>query len=255
MTRILTAIVGIVLVVAVTGWGPEWLLTGIVALVGALALDEFLGMVSKRELRCPGRWWLAPGAAVTLSFSMGPVWIVWSLVACLLGLSIVSIAGGLAREHLEYFSFGIAGLVYACLLPGFLLLMESPLLWVLLTTVWAGDIAAYYCGRLLGRHRLAPVVSPNKTVEGAIAGGVASVLAGGFVGSLFLEMSLPVLLTICLLTGIAGQLGDLAESALKRTAGVKDSGDRLPGHGGVLDRIDSLLFAGPVFQFFMTWAR
>jgi phosphatidate cytidylyltransferase len=97
------------------------------------------------------------------------------------------------------------------------------------------------------------VLSPNKTVEGAVAGALGSLLVGGVLGRWLLGASVPFLIVLCLVTGVAGQLGDLAESSMKRTAGIKDSANRLPGHGGVLDRIDSLLFAAPVFHFLTVW--
>jgi phosphatidate cytidylyltransferase len=255
MTRVLTAALGILLVLAVTLWDLDWAFVLVVLLVAALGLDEFLAMASRRGWRRPGRWALVPGVAVTLAFRLDPQWIVWALAGNLFLLSIVSIASGRGAEHLEYLAFGAAGTIYACMLPGFLLLLSPQSIWVLLATVWAGDTAAFYGGRLLGRHRLAPVVSPNKTVEGAIAGGLASIVAGTAVGYAVLGASVPALIGLCLLTGAAGQLGDLVESAMKRTAGIKDSSRRLPGHGGVLDRVDSLLFAAPVFGFCMTWIR
>ena len=142
--------------------------------------------------------------------------------------------------------------------------------------VWAGDIAAYYVGKNLGRHKLAPAVSPNKTWEGAIASVAASVIVAVLVlhfheqiGFLFGDESLgatpsPALffpnsfwihgIILGTLTNVAAQFGDLFESALKRGAQVKDSGAILPGHGGVLDRIDALLFAIPVVWYYATFS-
>jgi len=121
--------------------------------------------------------------------------------------------------------------------------------WVLfiLVVVFAGDTGALYTGTFLGKHKLCPAVSPNKTIEGSLGGVVASV-AGGFIVKLFLLREIPAdaCLLFCLGVNVAGQLGDLFESAAKRAAGVKDSGGLLPGHGGLLDRIDALLFASPV---------
>jgi phosphatidate cytidylyltransferase len=116
--------------------------------------------------------------------------------------------------------------------------------------IWAGDVAAYYAGRALGRHKLAPTISPNKTVEGSIAGLAGSILAGTLLGSWLLQRQISFLALASLAAAIAGQLGDLAESALKRSSGVKDSSSLLPGHGGMLDRLDSLIFAAPVFYWF-----
>jgi phosphatidate cytidylyltransferase len=115
---------------------------------------------------------------------------------------------------------------------------------------WAGDIAALYVGKLIGRHKLAPHVSPAKSWEGAIASTVASVIYGAIYFSFLMKKTpLAGALALTVVANIAGQLGDLCESALKRGAGVKDSGTLLPGHGGWLDRVDSSLFALPVVYF------
>ena len=110
-----------------------------------------------------------------------------------------------------------------------------------------GDIGAYFVGRLMGKRKLIPAVSPKKTVEGALGGLVFSALTGLGVCAYFnLPFSPLLAFLIALIVGASGQVGDLAESALKRTANVKDSGSLLPGHGGMLDRIDSLLFGVPL---------
>jgi len=123
-------------------------------------------------------------------------------------------------------------------------------LFLVFAACWAGDSAAYAVGRTWGHRKLWPTVSPGKTVEGALAGLLASivivaVLAWVFGVALYFGLALGVLM------GVGGQLGDLAESKLKRWAGVKDSGSLLPGHGGVLDRFDSLLVNAPLAYFFL----
>jgi phosphatidate cytidylyltransferase len=135
------------------------------------------------------------------------------------------------------------------------------LLVFLMCVVWAGDIAALYIGRMWGRHKLAPALSPNKTWEGtlgslagslAAAGGllaVATWLAQWDNAKLSYPEDIWYWLVLAVVVNVAAQVGDLAESALKRSAGVKDSGTLLPGHGGVLDRIDALLLAAPVLWY------
>jgi phosphatidate cytidylyltransferase len=120
---------------------------------------------------------------------------------------------------------------------------------LLFAIIWIGDSAAFYVGRALGRHSLAAKVSPKKTIEGSAAGLIGSVVAG-VIGAFFLGESWLQVAGISAATAIAGQVGDLAESVLKRSAGVKDSSSILPGHGGILDRLDSLFFAAPVFYWF-----
>jgi phosphatidate cytidylyltransferase len=121
---------------------------------------------------------------------------------------------------------------------------------------WMVDSAAYFGGRRLGRHPLAPTTSPKKTVEGAVAG-----VAGGLATALVAHWWWFPLLTVAesagvgLLLGCVGQLGDLAESMLKRRAGVKDSGGWIPAHGGLLDKVDSLVFTAPTFYYYLVWVK
>src|SRR5262249_51407544 len=117
--------------------------------------------------------------------------------------------------------------------------------------VWTNDIFAFVAGKSFGRHKLAAVVSPKKTVEGAVAGFVAGIIAAAAY-AYFLVPSLAIVhaCIIGALIGIAGQIGDLCESILKRVAQVKDSGTIVPGHGGMLDRIDSLLFGAPTMYYY-----
>jgi phosphatidate cytidylyltransferase len=122
------------------------------------------------------------------------------------------------------------------------------LLFALMVT-WAGDTVAYFVGRAVGKHPFAPQLSPKKTWEGAVAGFAGSLLVG-VACSHWIALSLPHLLAMAGVGNVAGQLGDLLESAYKRSAGVKDSGTMLPGHGGILDRIDALILAIPVVWYY-----
>jgi phosphatidate cytidylyltransferase len=148
----------------------------------------------------------------------------------------------------------IIGVLYVPLLLSYLILIRNGTAmegckWVffLLCIVFAGDIGALYAGTFLGKHKLIPTVSPKKTIEGALGGIATNLLVGSCFKILFMR-HLPwgTSLLFFLSLGIAGQLGDLFESGLKRVAHVKDSGGILPGHGGILDRADALMFAAPV---------
>jgi phosphatidate cytidylyltransferase len=164
----------------------------------------------------------------------------------------VNTFSGPVESSLRRFSAVAFGLLYCSVLLGFLVLLSRQEILVLLSIIWAGDSAAYYGGRALGKHKLAPAISPGKTVEGAIAGMLASVAAGILMGLWLLEESATNLFMVAILSALAGQVGDLVESAVKRSAGVKDSSALLPGHGGILDRLDSLIFAAPVFHLFFS---
>jgi phosphatidate cytidylyltransferase len=149
--------------------------------------------------------------------------------------------------------FGVLGIALPAASLCFLRSVSPRAVLALLLVVWACDSFAYYFGRRFGRHRLAPVVSPKKTWEGSVAGFVGATLVGAAAGTWWLLPELgPGLGALAgAVASTAGQIGDLVESLWKRGAGVKESGTFLPGHGGFYDRIDSLLFAGPVMAAFL----
>lgn len=153
------------------------------------------------------------------------------------------------------------GVLYVGWTLGHLLLIRQLeqgvyLIFFVMLVTWAADTGAYYVGTWLGRRHLAPRLSPRKTVEGFLGGLIFSVLVAWISHMWFLSALTPLdcLVTGCLLAGF-GLLGDLSESAFKRSAGVKDSGTLIPGHGGVLDRVDSLLFTAPTFYYYMTLVK
>ena len=148
-------------------------------------------------------------------------------------------------------SAAVFGLLYIPSLLTFQLsLVKAGPVWIVLlyTSVWAADSMAFYVGKSIGRRKLYPEISPNKTVEGA-----AGSLLGGIVGAVFIKVTLlgrisfPQTVIIGLAIGFSTMVGDLVESMFKRDAGVKDSSHLVPGHGGVLDKLDGVIFAGPVF--------
>ena len=160
------------------------------------------------------------------------------------------------KKSAPEFALTISGLLYVPLLLGHLVpLRELPhgVQWIflLLLLVMSGDTGAYYVGRSFGRRKLYQLVSPNKSVEGAM-GGLAGSLLGGIVAGMtfFPELTLVDSALTALVIGPLGQSGDLFESLLKRSFGVKDSGTMIPGHGGILDRLDSILFAAPALYYY-----
>ncbi|MCG8403027.1 MAG: phosphatidate cytidylyltransferase, partial [Firmicutes bacterium] len=131
--------------------------------------------------------------------------------------------------------------------------LDNSLIWLifLLVCTWSSDTGAYLVGRKWGKRKMAPSLSPGKTVEGAAGGVLGSLLAAALVAVFYRELpELPVLV-LGVLVGVAAQVGDLMESALKRQAGVKDSGRLIPGHGGILDRFDSMLFTAPLVYYYV----
>lgn len=245
--RVLTAAVGIPLVVLVTLFAPHWIFALVVGLFSALSVEEYFSLVEKKGIERPGRWFLVPAAGVSVSFLWGFGGALGAVVAAAMLLMTVAVFAGSLQAAVGRVGIGLGSIVYCPLTLGFLVAIPRERILLLLAIIWAGDIAAYYGGRAVGRHLLAPKVSPKKTIEGALAGLIGSVLAGASGGTWFLHQALPTSIWISIVTGIAGQLGDLAESVLKRSAGVKDSSSIMPGHGGILDRLDSLFFATPIF--------
>jgi phosphatidate cytidylyltransferase len=166
-------------------------------------------------------------------------------------------------QNSAYASFGLLYVAYPLTLISLLSTQENgtALLLFLLVVVWAGDIVALYVGKSLGKRKLAPHLSPNKTWEGSIGSMAGSLLGGAAIVLTLNQLNARSLtdlsfadplwqwLVIAALLNVAAQVGDLVESAIKRSAGVKDSGKLLPGHGGMLDRIDALLLATPVLWY------
>lgn len=153
------------------------------------------------------------------------------------------------------------GVFYVGWLLGHLILLRGLeqgqyLVFFLFLVTWACDTAAYYIGKGFGRRRLAPSLSPNKTIEGALGGLVGSILAAVLAQQWFLPfLSVFDSVFLGVLLGVVGQVGDLTESMFKRSAGVKDSGYFLPGHGGILDKMDSLIFTTPSFYYYLLWVK
>jgi phosphatidate cytidylyltransferase len=186
-----------------------------------------------------------------------------SLDALLLIFIFGAVSIGLAtrrplQEVLAAMAISSAGLLFIALPFSYLVRIElierfgRELVLFTLVLIWAGDMLAYFVGRFLGRVPMAPVLSPKKTWEGAFANLVASLLVGFFFAR-WMGNDVLTMLVIAALANIAGQMGDLIESAYKRGAAVKDSGGLVPGHGGVFDRVDSLILAAPVVCALYGW--
>jgi phosphatidate cytidylyltransferase len=269
--RIITGVILIAVVVAIVVWAPAWLVAVAAALVAILAMVEFFSLGDRVGLRAFKKWTVvcaagiyyaqyAAGMAVTRQF--GAVTLTRGLSTFAVSVELIFLvflfgcAGiGLAMrrplpEVLPAISVSAAALVFVALPFSYVVRIYederagSALVLFTLALIWAGDTLAYFAGKLLGRVPMAPVLSPKKTWEGAIANLVGSLIVA-LVASRWIEMDVTVLLLIAAVANIAGQMGDLIESAYKRGAVVKDSGTILPGHGGVLDRIDSLILAVP----------
>ena len=293
LKRILTAIVLIPVVLLLVLRAPIWLVALVAAVVALLTAAEFLRLTESYGVR--------PIVRPTYVFIV--LFFLFLVISAASGKPLISTdqfvlgaAFGSAIAPFVFLTIGMRGeqlsdgypaaaastfaFVYVALPLGMLVQLRQQwagafLILYLFLVVWAGDIFAYFVGRSLGRHLMAPLVSPKKTWEGAIASVVASVVIGGVLfyyatpvstallhwgliqprdGIFGLEQpALGPIIGLTVILNIAAQLGDLVESLIKRGAGVKDSGALLPGHGGMLDRIDALLFAAPVLWIYAAW--
>lgn len=281
--RVATAVVLIPCVVALVLWGSTAVLAVGLAFVILLALFEYFALGDAIGHRAYRFWtatcalgfvyvqWLA---AIAPSYELAGGLTLHRLVGRVLGIIptvqdvfFVFLLGFGALtlwtkrpmvEALPAAGISSSGLVlvalpltYAIRLHG--IGADGPkLLMFVLVITWVGDSAAYFVGRAMGKHPLAPVLSPKKSWEGTIASILGALLVA-VVFARFLTVPLPHLLAMAAVGNVAGQAGDLLESAYKRSAGVKDSGSLLPGHGGVLDRIDALILAIPVVWYYWIW--
>ena len=254
--RLLSTLILLPLFVWMVASGPVWLFGAVMVLAGALGQWEFTGMFERAGARPFRVLGLLGGSLVTASFAL-PVSERVAFTAVLLAL----LAVGLLRPQVgrpiwEPVAVTLLGVCYVNWLLGYtfwLRDLDAGREWVLLlvSVTWLGETAAYLVGSRLGRHKLAPSISPRKTVEGALAQLVMSVLAAlGARATFFPALSLEGAVVVGLLLGVVGQAGDLLESAIKRSVGTKDTGRLIPGHGGMLDRVDSLLINTPVLFYY-----
>jgi len=185
---------------------------------------------------------------------------IWTMTTLALPITLLLARGSFERrlKDTALIAFGVLyiGFTLSTVASTRLLAGGERLVLFLALVTWAADTGAYYAGTLWGKHPLAPSISPKKTIEG-VGGGVGLALLAALVAQIFFvpELSLTDMVILGLLLTAAGLIGDLCESAIKRRSGVKDSGNILPGHGGMLDRLDSLLFTAPAFYYYVTYVR
>jgi phosphatidate cytidylyltransferase len=253
MTRLVSGVTLALVAVAAIVWLPLLALRVLAVAVAAAAAFEYARtagitrdlsralVVVMAGVAC---WWLGMPAFASVAVATA-IALAW------LGVEVLVFGHDIGRA-----AGAVAGAVYVGGPMGLLVAIHARSGWrvtlLLLSTVVVSDTAQYYAGRAFGRHKLAPVVSPKKTVEGAAGGLVAAALFMALAGSQILvgEAIVP-LAVLGLAMAAVGICGDLFESSLKRHAGLKDSSSLIPGHGGVLDRIDALLFATPLFYLYL----
>jgi phosphatidate cytidylyltransferase len=255
--RVLTAAVAIPIIVGVV-WAGGWLIVAVVSTAAAIAVLEI--QLARHRLFSPFALLATAAAAVLpvaakLGFDDLP-WVLMLVV--LVPVAALAFVSDSEKGVMDWLWASAPAVYVGWLAAHFVLLREvnDGRDWVLLAllTVWITDTGAYFVGRPLGRHKLAPHISPGKTSEGAVGGQIAGFLAvAGLSQAFSLHLGVVHIIALGLLVPTVAQVGDLAESALKRGLGIKDSSGLVPGHGGILDRLDSLLFAAPVIYWYLRW--
>ena len=269
MLRIISAAVLVAIVGATIWLLPVWATVALAAVAAVLAATELAHMAARAGAPVSATFIGLAAAALTMAFwiygvgSPGPN---DDLVGAVM-LGILVLAGVLAVRLGPPTPATLLQVGFLIMAPIYIGLPLGALVWThtvygaaavtwLIATIAVSDTAQYYTGRWLGRSKLAPAISPAKTIEGALGGLVAAALSGWWLAPMCLAGVRPAEGALAGLTLAAfGIAGDLFESLLKRSAGVKDSSERIPGHGGVLDRIDSYLFAAPAFYLFLRFVR
>ena len=262
--RVITAVVAVPLLLWLLLWGPAWAFAILIGAAVVVAAWELVSMVQggtgrvAQVVTCAASLGLAAAIYLTSSPEVPPDGHV-VLAAASGGLLAIFIAHLFTFQSIEKVSLhvgtGALALVYCAVMPAMLALLfrdagkDGPA-WVLMSmaVVWGSDTGAYFAGRAFGKHKLAPRVSPKKTIEGAVGGLLTSVVAVFVIKYTMLpQLALWHVFAIAVPANVLGQIGDLCESLIKRAHGVKDSGVIIYGHGGLLDRIDALIFAIPWF--------
>jgi phosphatidate cytidylyltransferase len=269
--RAASAVVLVPAFVWLTVGAPAWMFQALVVAATVLACLELTRMLEKTGRPVHARLAIGVGAALTASFATSLYaiagvdgrtvrWMPTPELVLVLGVGLMLSAPLWTAPSVEATANTLCTAVYVGWLLGYAIWLQGradgPLLVIFLVGVtWIGETAAYLVGSSIGRHPLAPVLSPKKTLEGAAAQVIASIAAALALGAwLIPACSLAGAAGAGALLGVIGQVGDLAESAIKRSLGTKDAGELIPGHGGMLDRIDGLLFNAPALYFYSLYA-
>lgn len=257
--RLITGVISIAFLIGIIYFAPSWVFTIFILFVALVSLNEFYSMMRSKapEVIVFVNYLLAAALFCSLLVE-GPLYIATFPLFIILPLAIFIL--NYQKTHPKMGDIGqiIMGPFYICVPLVFLAIiarLPQGHWWVffILAVIFAGDTGSFYFGKLVGKHRLSQI-SPGKTWEGALGGLLSNIVCAGIYGYLFFpSLSVSSIMLLAIAIGISGQFGDLAESMLKRISKVKDSGKILPGHGGLLDRIDSLLFAIPILYLFLSY--
>jgi phosphatidate cytidylyltransferase len=256
MKRELTALVLAPITIYIIGWSNNYVFDAVIGLIAGLALYEFLILGRRKGYALPVVLCILLMLFIVLAFVLEPISVEMGVFLTLLVIPAWYVLSRRALEDaLPSSAIAVMATLYVGMLGGSLIRLRNDfglrigpkLVFFLLLVVWLGDAGAYYIGKQFGRHKLSPLISPKKTIEGGIGGILTAIITAVVIHFTFFR-EFPLLLAIVggVILSIAGVIGDLAESMWKRSAAVKDSGTLIPGHGGFLDRFDSVFFTAPI---------
>ncbi len=258
--REITALVAAPAAIWITGWGPAWLFNATIALIAVLAMWEFLALGKAKGYDVPTPLCIAIMLIIISAFILDDLSVELGMFAALLIIPASYVVTNKSLENsLPSSAIAVLATTYVGMLGGSLIRLHNDfaegykLVFFLLLVVWLGDSGAYYVGKQFGKHKLSPRISPKKTIEGLIGGISTSVITAVVIHyTFFPEFPLLHAIIAGVILSFAGVIGDLAESMWKRSAAVKDSSNLIPGHGGFLDRFDSILFTAPILYCYWT---
>jgi phosphatidate cytidylyltransferase len=259
--REITAAVASPIAIWIIGWSHPYVFDATIALVAVLALHEFLSLGRAKGYELPILLCILITVVIIAAFILPDLSVEFGMFTALLLIpgSYVFSRRKPLEDSLPSSAIAVLGTMYVGMLGGSLIRLRNDfevgwkLVFFLLLVVWLGDTGAYYVGRSLGRHKLSPRISPKKTIEG-LAGGITTSIITAIVVHFTFFPEFPLLHAVIagVILSFGGVIGDLAESMWKRSADVKDSGTLIPGHGGFLDRFDSIFFTAPILYCYWT---
>lgn len=252
LKRIISAVIGLPLLISIIFIGdiPLFIAVLILSMIG---LKEFYGAWDNRDVTpILNLAYLGSIFIITvLNFFNEPYYILLLFFIILFALNFIQLICN--KYRFIDISVTLYGIIYIPLLLSHILLIENEpnniVIWLVFITAWGTDTFAYFSGYLFGENKLCPSISPKKTIEGAVGGILGSTLISTIFGYLFLKECIGIIIFIGILGSVVAQIGDLSASLIKRHTGIKDFGNLMPGHGGILDRFDSILFTAPTVYY------
>ncbi len=254
LKRVVSGVLGIPLLLAIIYYGGTALYLSVMV-VSLIGLYEFYEAVKHKSINpVSSLGFLVSILMISfINYSTNPIYILFILVFTTIILSLILLVK--PKYNITDASVTIYGIIYVTIFLGHIILTSKQenniAIWLIFITAWATDTCAYFTGYFLGKKKLCPTISPKKTVEGAIGGTLGAVLISGIFGYVFLKDHLVAVIIMGFVASVLSQTGDLTASIIKRYVGIKDYGNLIPGHGGILDRFDSILFTAPVVYYFL----